>query len=412
MKRFSLVFFLLIVAISLTSCANNNADTTDAQNNDSIIVESSSDSSEFDPTITPTEEYIINCLKSTPNIRAIAPVTEDNDPNGKLNSDGGYYSAVFFSVDLFDTENLENDALLEKGTDVGGCIEAYQSVIDAETRNNYLKEFDDNWLFNSGYHTIIGTLVIRTSKELTEDEHKLLEQNIIASLLGQVPGDPVPAREQKPNASDSSENHSFSKITMPNSASSYIGSEWTLETLTEHLKELGFTNIKSIPCSPSDDNYRNNIMELYIQTGWISTDPWVAGEEYDTDAEISIYYNERPLLTIDNCPDLLDILSSRETEYMDFATKYDGYYIEFDGYVAGHTTHTGGTDHIIDVAWGEYREDGALGYVLRAGDRTWGNSIDKSVEKGDSVLVSGRIDASWSEYYHRLYVECLILRKQ
>ena len=36
------------------------------------------------------------------------------------------------------------------------------------------------------------------------------------------------------------------KIVMPNGTSDYIGSEWTIETLTEHFKELGFENIRTV----------------------------------------------------------------------------------------------------------------------------------------------------------------------
>ena len=35
----------------------------------------------------------------------------------------------------------------------------------------------------------------------------------------------------------------------------------------------------------------------------------------------------------------------------------------------------------------------------KIGDRTWDNSINENVEVGDNALVSGRVDASWAEYY-------------
>ncbi|MBE7021272.1 MAG: hypothetical protein E7411_07585 [Ruminococcaceae bacterium] len=211
------------------------------------------------------------------------------------------------------------------------------------------------------------------------------------------------------SVSDSSSN---GKIKMPNSTEYYIGSEWTIESLTGHLKELGFTNIRSVPCEPDDDNYEINIREMYIQTGMFSTDPWEAGEEYKPDAEISIYYNEIPLLTIDNCPDLKTALYSTDIDYMTFANKYDGRYVEFDAYVYDHITYMGDTSHIIDVAGGDGSSEGAPGLIVRIGDRTWGSDIDESVEKGDLVKVSGRIDASQCEYYKHLYVECRILEQK
>lgn len=211
------------------------------------------------------------------------------------------------------------------------------------------------------------------------------------------------------------------RIVMPNSTSDYIGSEWTIETITEHFKELGFENIRAVPCEPDDDNYEINIREMVIETGLFSTDPWEAGDEFSADAEITIYYNEFPLLTVENCPDLVTILTSKDMDYMSFANKYDGRYVEFEAYVTSHTTYDGGTSHIINVTGGDYdgiRELGHYdeeyynGLVIRIGNRTMGNSIDESVEEGQNVTVSGKIDVSWCEYYKQLYVECQSLSKR
>lgn len=211
------------------------------------------------------------------------------------------------------------------------------------------------------------------------------------------------------------------KIIMPHSASDYIGSDWTIETITKHFEELGFTNIQAVPCEPDDDNYETNIRELVISKGLFSTDPWEAGEKFDADAEISIYYNEFPILTINNCADLATVLTSKNMDYMTFCKKYDGRYVEFDAYVIEHITYDGGTSHIIDVAGGDYDGESEIdaynpetyaGLNVRIGDRTWGNSINENVQVGDNVTVSGRIDASWAEYYKCLYIETMHLYKR
>lgn len=217
------------------------------------------------------------------------------------------------------------------------------------------------------------------------------------------------------NSPDTAVESTSDEIEMPYSSADYCGAEWTLESLTEHLKELGFTTIETIPCDPDDDKYEANIFEIYIQTGLFSTDPWEAGEKYDPDDKITIYYNEFPILTVENCPDLLTVLTSKDIDYMTFANKYDGRYVEFNAYVTSHTTYDGGTSHIINVTGGDYNGETELGHydaefydglIIRIGDRTWGNNINESVEEGDNVLVSGRIDASWCEYYKMLYIEC------
>ena len=86
-----------------------------------------------------------------------------------------------------------------------------------------------------------------------------------------------------------------------------------------------------------------------------------------------------------------------------------------------HEHYDGGTSHIINVTGGDYDGTSELGHydeeynnglVIRIGDRTMGNSIDESVEEGQNVTVSGKIDASWCVYYKQLYVECQSLSKR
>ena len=153
----------------------------------------------------PSEAYVIECLKATPHIVNVAAVTKDNDPNGKLNKEGGYYSAIFFSTDFLDNKDLSGDDLIDEGTDAGGCIELYHSEEDAKERDDYLANFDNSWLFNAGYHTTLGTTVIRTSQHLDEDDQKALETNIIAVLTGGEIAEPEatpPAPTEKPSDPD------------------------------------------------------------------------------------------------------------------------------------------------------------------------------------------------------------------
>ena len=71
--------------------------------------------------------------------------------------------------------------LSKKGTDAGGSIEVYANVEDATTRNEYLASFDGG-IFASGSHTVVGTVLVRTSDELTASQQQTLEANIIAAL--------------------------------------------------------------------------------------------------------------------------------------------------------------------------------------------------------------------------------------
>lgn len=131
----------------------------------------------------PPEALIIKKLQSLPNVSGIAPATEDNDPNGNLNKAGGYTAAVFFNSPLVPRTELFSNDILENGTDGGGCIEVYVNENDAHKRNDYLSAFDGPGLFNPGSHTVLGTIVIRTSSHLKASQQKQMEQDFIDAML-------------------------------------------------------------------------------------------------------------------------------------------------------------------------------------------------------------------------------------
>ena len=130
----------------------------------------------------PTEAYIIECLKKVPNIIDISAVTEDNDPNGHLNKAGGYTAQVYFSSDLLNQDEIDGITVIDKGTDCGGSIEVYSTAEEANARNDYLASFDGG-IFASGSHTVVGTVLVRTSDKLTASQQKEMEANIIEVLI-------------------------------------------------------------------------------------------------------------------------------------------------------------------------------------------------------------------------------------
>lgn len=131
----------------------------------------------------PTEEYVIQCLEKVKDIDEIVAVTEETDVNQQLNKAGGYTAAVFFSSGLVDKERLFYSDILDNGTDGGGCLEVYRTVEDAKKREAYLAMFDGS-VISSGSHTVVGTVLVRTSSRLKASEQKELEQNIIHVLIG------------------------------------------------------------------------------------------------------------------------------------------------------------------------------------------------------------------------------------
>ena len=131
----------------------------------------------------PNEDFVIQRLKGIPNISGYQAVTEDHDPNGNLNKQGGYTSTVYFSTPLIDQSSVYGNDIVDKGTECGGAIEVYASEEDAEKRDSYLASFDGAGMLNSGSHKVLGTIVIRTSTQLTATQQNEFTNKITNKLL-------------------------------------------------------------------------------------------------------------------------------------------------------------------------------------------------------------------------------------
>ncbi len=148
----------------------------------------------------PKEAYVIECLKQVKHVNNIAAVTEDNDPNGKLNKPGGYTATVYYSDDRIKLDkSIYGKTVIDQGTDGGGAIEVYSTVEDATKRRDYLAAFDGGVLSN-GSHTVIGTILIRTSDELTASQQKEME-TLIIEVLTKLEEEKVEKEEPQKEAS-------------------------------------------------------------------------------------------------------------------------------------------------------------------------------------------------------------------
>ena len=72
-------------------------------------------------------------------------------------------------------------SVIDQGTDGGGAIEVYATAEDAEKRRDYLATYDGG-IFASGTHTVVGTVLVRTSNELKASEQQDMEAKLIAAL--------------------------------------------------------------------------------------------------------------------------------------------------------------------------------------------------------------------------------------
>jgi len=130
----------------------------------------------------PSERFVIERIQGLPSITGTQAVTEDHDPNGHLNKQGGYTATVYFSSELIDQSVIDGDDIVDKGTDGGGAVEVYKTLEEAESRNSYLGSYDGG-IFSSGSHHVYGTVIIRTSNELKASQQQTLEKSIYEALI-------------------------------------------------------------------------------------------------------------------------------------------------------------------------------------------------------------------------------------
>lgn len=141
---------------------------------------------QYKQVVNPSEEFVMQRILTVDDVADARAVTEDQDPNGNLYKAGGYTSTIYFESKTVNQSDVYvsgeyADVLIDKGTDAGGAIEVYENVEDAEKRRDYLATFDGT-IFANGTHTVIGTVLVRTSNKLTATQQKELEQKVIDAL--------------------------------------------------------------------------------------------------------------------------------------------------------------------------------------------------------------------------------------
>lgn len=133
----------------------------------------------------PSDAFVMERLQGIDTITMMDAVTEEHDPNGRLGKQGGYIGCIYFRDSQVDQSQLYVDGdpndVIDVGTDGGGALEIFSSVEDAQARDAYLAQFDGTPLV-SGSHQIVGTILVRTSDELTATQQTELTDKIIEAL--------------------------------------------------------------------------------------------------------------------------------------------------------------------------------------------------------------------------------------
>lgn len=131
----------------------------------------------------PKEAFLIARAKTVKSVTKVEAATEETDENKLMNKEGGYTSYIAMKSSMIKDSYYADQSPLEAGNDGGAVIEAFKTAKDAQARADYLAQFDSSGALASGTHKVIGTLLIRTSNELTASQQKVLEKQIINALI-------------------------------------------------------------------------------------------------------------------------------------------------------------------------------------------------------------------------------------
>lgn len=129
----------------------------------------------------PSEAFVIERLQGVEGVGEITALTEESDQNRLLGKQGSYYAKIVFASPLVDQSRVIGSNLAERGIDAGGSIEVFETEEAAKKRCDYIATYDGTFM-KAGTHAVIGTVLVRTSDELTASQQKQLEANIIAAL--------------------------------------------------------------------------------------------------------------------------------------------------------------------------------------------------------------------------------------
>ncbi len=135
---------------------------------------------------------------------------------------------------------------------------------------------------------------------------------------------------------------SVEEISMPYGSADYKNGEWTVDSLVDHLEELGFSDIEVTNVFDSFGEERIEVYNVTIED--TSSDSWFTeykafkkGESYGTWLKIKIEtHTFIPTLTTSNCSDFSELMafedSTEKNEAINsFMSAHNGEYIEFEG---------------------------------------------------------------------------------
>ena len=207
----------------------------------------------------------------------------------------------------------------------------------------------------------------------------------------------------------------YTEIVMPHDSSYYDEYDGTLEELVKHFEDLGFTDIETVAYNYS--GYARNVIDSVSAEGHWSGGFKEGDTRYSYDTITIRYYDECDNFTIDNCPDLASFLAG-EMDYMAFAEKYDGKYIEFDGCITSYSAFMDNTSFVIKATGGDYEDNSKPNRpTINVDENNLLNpspdtSVNRNIGEAKNVKIIGEVSRHQSEYYNHLDITAVYLQER
>ncbi len=257
----------------------------------------------------PSAKYVMAALHQLESVIGIEQDPEAGEGSIDVAKGKECIARIYFTSSLVDQSSFgEEESTLKKGTSAGGSIDVYANIEDAIARDEYLHGFDGSLLLDSGSHAVVGTIVIRTSEKLGEDEQIALTDSIVAVLtsgditedvielaLGEIAEEEAhrikeieekkTAEEVSKETEEASEAIETSKIKVGINSEDFTDMRY--DEIISLLKDEGFTNIVENPLVIEFDlDKQSKCTEITI----CGNNKFVASDKYNPDDEIIITY--------------------------------------------------------------------------------------------------------------------------
>lgn len=388
MKR--ILMIILFALVLLTGCESEE---------NMGVINSESKKEELDIEINLSAEDVVERISFIPTISDIV-VVDAKDHSGLTETLDECTVLVYFSSTLVDQSDFSDKSTEDKGTACGGSIEIFESEKSAQERDEYLGGTFIS-MMSPGTHAVSGKIVVRISKEMTEEQQQEFEELVFAVLTttdanelleikkfvfsGYAQEDEVELNAEEENKDE--EENIENTIKMPESA--YLLEDMNCEDVINILKEAGFNNIKTKAIYNLDTDFWDSLSHNKVgKVEADGNDDFSEGQIFDENVSIVIsfydYEKDNPSIEFKSYS-FDELMKDLEDNPMRAERNHENEYVQVTGKVSSISKQ--GTHILMHDVKGKYALDTI--FCGMTTDELEEKIIELSV--GDEVTIRGKI---------------------